>query len=143
MTCVPGKIRTLRSEETYAQMLEGVSKKEWSSHEVDCYLCRDKLQAGSYNQHLETQHKIYRSKVIHKDLIIKREPVEYSTEPFSAKKFKEEGRGLKCPVEGCPYIAHGKDAPSRMRTHHWDRHFVDTVCVPIIDGRRKGLPKNQ
>ena len=85
MTCVPGKIRTLRSEETYAATVAGVPKKEWSSQEVDCFVCGVQLQASSLDQHLETQHEIYRSKVINTDLVIEREPVEHITKPFNAK----------------------------------------------------------
>ena len=137
MTCVPGKIKTLRSEETYARTVAGIRKKDWSSHEVDCHVCGLTLQASSLDEHLVTQHEIYRSKVINTDLVVEREPVEYFTEPFNWKQFQKEGRGLDCPVKGCPYTANGKDSPALMHVHHSHRHFADTVCVPIIDNRSK------
>ena len=106
MTCLPGKIRTSHSEETYVRTVSGIPKEDWSNREVKCDVCGIKLQASSLDEHLVTQHEIYRSKVINKDLVIKREPVEYFTEPFNWKQFKSERKGLDCPVKGCPYTAH-------------------------------------
>ena len=44
---------------------------------LECDVCGKQLAASSMSNHLETQHDVYRSKVINKDLLVGRDPVGY------------------------------------------------------------------
>ena len=141
MTCYPGKIKTRRSYETYERTLAGVSKKEWDSRETTCSECGKVLKASSLDSHLESQHGIYRSRIIQRDLIIDREPVRFEVdEVFDRKEFRDEGKKLQCPVEGCSY-RNARD-PTTLRTHFGFRHQPDFICIPVRDRRSRNSAIN-
>ena len=100
------------------------------SRETTCSECGKVLKASSLDSHLESQHGIYRSRIIQRDLIIDREPVRFEVdEVFDRKEFKDEGNKLQCPVEDCSYC-NTRD-PTILRTHFGYRHQPDSVCIPV------------
>ena len=95
MICVPGKIRVQLSQHMYESSLEGLtSHRDRGERRVKCDVCGDFFAAGSLTHHLETQHDIYRSRVICKDLLVDREPVLYKAHSGVLGTFT-------CPVPGC------------------------------------------
>ena len=71
MTCVLGKIRTRLSDSIYQNSREGLSTRDkLQDRNVECDICGVELAEASLAGHLESQHDVYRSKVIAKDLLI-------------------------------------------------------------------------
>ena len=71
MVCVPGKIRTRLSPDSYYRSRAGFASAEaWNRCRVECDACGRQLSASSLASHLETQHGIFRSKVISRDLLV-------------------------------------------------------------------------
>ena len=69
MVCIPGRIRTRLPEDVYATNREGLhSRADWKKREVKCHICDRQMSAASLNNHLETQHDIFRSFVLNRDL---------------------------------------------------------------------------
>ena len=51
-----------RYNRVYAQRQEGlISAEQWHARDVQCGVCGEVLQAQNLYQHLEDQHKVYRS----------------------------------------------------------------------------------
>ena len=69
---------------------------KWKALRMGCDVCGKDLAASSLRSHLETQHRIYRSFVLSRDLVDKdRPPVSYrATNSIATGKFA-------CPVPGC------------------------------------------
>ena len=120
MTCVPGKIRTRHANSVYNGMQEGlVASSDLQNRSVDCDICGQTFQENTLSQHLETQHDVYRSRVIDRDLLVEREPVVYDAAPSS------NGR-LHCPVPGCAGSATTKWT---LWQHFGLRHPLDFVSI--------------
>ena len=79
MVCIPGRIRTCQSQAMYTERMEGrVEVGKQKAHCVGCTVCGKDLAAPSLRSHLETEHGIYRSFVLSRDLVDKdRPPVMY------------------------------------------------------------------
>ena len=121
-TCIDGKIRTRLSADSYYRSRAGfATQKEWESRRVECDICGADLSAASLSSHLMTQHDVYRSKVIDKDLVVEREPVVYTATTSGA-----DGK-LHCPVPGCVGEAYDR---WNLRRHFCDRHPMDLVSTP-------------
>jgi hypothetical protein len=76
MTCIPGRIRTRLSDDSYANSRDGLTyARDWTQRRVNCDQCGVELAAGSMDSHLQSQHNIFRSRVLNRDLIDDREPV--------------------------------------------------------------------
>ena len=74
--CDDGKIRTRLSAESYFRSRVGfATQREWESRRVECDIYNANLSANSLFNHLITQHDVYQSKVIDRDLVVDRELV--------------------------------------------------------------------
>jgi hypothetical protein len=127
MTYLPGKIWVTKTEEKHAaqQTENAASTKRWR---VDCKVCGISLAAKSLQSHLETQHEIYRSFVLNRDLV-----PEHAAVIYHATELPATGIYL-CPVPQC-----GGPSGTRFNLH---QHFLmqhpqaqDLMCIPI-----KGSP---
>jgi phage FluMu protein Com len=94
---------------------------------VECDLCNKQLAASSLSNHLETQHGVFRSRVINQDLLI-----EHESRTFTAHR--NVSGTYACPVPGCVGTAHTNWT---LRWHFHGRHPWDCVS---IDGANP-LPK--
>jgi len=122
VTFVPGKIRTRLSNRSYTQQQEGVvSPAEWQRRQVECDVCGDTMQRQSLYRHLETQHDIFRSRVIDRDLLL-----EHEEETFTVWQSPEDGQ-FHCPVPACIGLA---QTPWNLRRHFADRHPWHLVGTP-------------
>ena len=78
MTCTPGRIRVSLSDQSYTRLRAGFqTQKEWDRRRVVCDHCGKEFSAASLTNHLETQHEVFRSKVINKDLLVDRASETY------------------------------------------------------------------
>ena len=69
MTCIPGKIRVSMTEEVYNDYCQEASTHTARKHLwVECDICGQSMQAASLQRHLESQHDVYRSFVLNRDL---------------------------------------------------------------------------
>jgi hypothetical protein len=122
MICIPGRIRTKLSEEVYERSRFGFCTAEaWERRRVECDICGANLSASSLSNHLETQHDVYRSRVLNRDLVDDR-PSRTHFAPYSMANGK-----YKCPVPGCVDETALK---WNMRRHFSDRHPKDLVVLP-------------
>jgi hypothetical protein len=93
---------------------------------VACEVCGASLAAESLQSHLETQHDIFRSFVLNRDIVVARTPVVY--------------RATESPATGlyfCPVAQCGGQSGTRfnLRRHFLMRHPQDLVCIPIEGSR--------
>jgi hypothetical protein len=119
MVCIPGRIREGYTEEEYAdyksQTVTAADKKRRC---VVCEICGASLAAGSYQSHLETQHNVFHSMVLQRDIVVDRPAVVYrAIESLSARTYF-------CPVPHCIGEASTKWA---LRWHFLYRHPQDLV----------------
>ena len=127
-TCVDGKIRTRLSDAAYTNSQVGLhTQAAWDRRRLECDVCGKQLAASSMSNHLETQHDVYRSKVINKDLLVDRDPVEYEA-------YRSMNGKYDCPVPGC--VGNVRDQWN-LRRHFRDRHPRDSVSIDGDDA----LPK--
>ena len=118
MVCVPHLL-----DNVYANLTEGlVDAGQWKSQKVRCDHCGLEMAAGSLEKHLETQHDVFRSMVLNRDLLVDRELVTY----------RAQARGVyrgswDCPFQGFPGTATSKWGLCR---HFNDRHPMDLVDIP-------------
>jgi hypothetical protein len=121
VTCLPGKIRVAQTEEEYAMKQAGEAANS-KRRRVDCDVCGASLAAGSLQSHLETQHDIFRSFVLNRDIVVARPAVVYRATETPATGI------YSCPVPQC-----GGEAGTRynLRRHFLMRHPQDLVCIPI------------
>jgi hypothetical protein len=123
VVCTPGRIRKAYTEEQYAEYksLTG-SAADNKHHSVDCKICGASLAAGSYQtSHLESQHDVFQSMVLQREIVVDPSPVIYR-----AIKLIAAGRYL-CPVPHCIGKASTK---GNLRRHFLDRHPRDLVVIP-------------
>ncbi|KAL3769483.1 hypothetical protein ACHAWU_008892 [Discostella pseudostelligera] len=102
MTCIPGRIRVSMTEEVYNDYCHEASTHAARKRlRVECNICGQSMQAASLQHHLETQHDVYRSFVLNRDLEGERPPAT-----FHADEDTETGLLYCCPVPSCCGGAH-------------------------------------
>jgi hypothetical protein len=71
MVCIPGRIREGYTEEEYANYKsQTVTAADKKRHCINCEICGASLAAGSYQSHLETQHNVFCSMVLQRDIVV-------------------------------------------------------------------------
>ena len=121
MTCIPGRIRKGYTKEEYAgyksQTVTAAGKKHRS---INCEICGTSLPTGSYQSHLESQHDVFRSMVLQRDIMVDPPAVIY-------RAIKSLGVGTYfCPVPHCVGKARTKWA---LRWHFLHHHLQDLVVL--------------
>ena len=99
-------------------------KSDWRGAAVTCDHCGKVVTAGSLRSHLETQHNVYRSLVLNRELSAEceRDPVVYKSSLPSVH------RGIwECPFPECVGTAKTR---WNLRRHFNERHSRDLVDVP-------------
>ena len=97
MVCVPEKIRVGLPEEDYNNSILDLSiTTVRKHHRVDCDICGEQLWAISLQKHLESQHKVYRSFVLSRDLETSNRPEEI----YRASAISMDDRHF-CPIPNC------------------------------------------
>ena len=132
MTCVDARIRVRQSDEVYYNARHGFrSAKEWNRRRVECDKCGTNLSAASLNKHLETQHGVFRSRVLNRDFLLEdREPETFTAHASMGGKFF-------CPVPACQDTTDLFDTPWSLRRHFRDRHPRDFVDVEGLEQTRR------
>jgi hypothetical protein len=122
MMCLPGKIRVAQTEEEYASQQTGLGTSTTKCRHVDCKVCGASLAAESLQSHLETQHDIFRSFVLNRDILVARPPEVYRATKSPATDL------YFCPVAQC-----GGRLGTRfnLRRHFLMQHPQDLVWFPI------------
>jgi hypothetical protein len=78
MVCIPGQICEAYTYEEYAEYKSPTGAAANNKRRrIDCEICGTSLAAGSYQSHLETQHKVFLSKVLQRKIVVDRPPVIY------------------------------------------------------------------
>jgi hypothetical protein len=121
MVCIPGQIREGKTKEEYTayksqtEILD--NKRRW----VDCEFCGASLAAGFYRGHLETQHNVFRSLVLSRDIVVDRPAVVYR-----AFELPSEDK-YYCPVPNCA----GKTSTRwALRRYFLDHRPQDLLVLP-------------
>jgi hypothetical protein len=97
---------------------------------IDCKVCGASLTAESLQSHMETQHDIFRSLVLNRDIVVARPPVVYH-----ATKLPATGLYF-CLVAQCS----GRSGTRfNIRRHFLMQHPQDLVCI-LAEGSHP-LPK--
>ena len=110
-------------DDVYANLTEGlVDALQWKSQKVQCAHCGLDMAAGSLEKHRETQHDVFRSMVLNRDLLIDRDPV--TRHAWARGVYRGS---WDCPSPGCPDTATSKWG---LRRHFNDRHPIDLVDIP-------------
>jgi hypothetical protein len=122
MVCTPGRICKAYREEQYTKYksLTGSAANN-KCRCVDCEICGASLAAGSYQSHLESQHDVFQSMVLQREIVVDHPPVIYH-----AIKLIAVGTYL-CLVSHCIGKASTK---WNLRRHFLDRHLRNLVVVP-------------
>ncbi len=122
MVCIPGRIREGYTEEEYAEYKSQTgTASDRKRHRIDCEICGTSLAAGSYQSHLESQHDIFCSMVLQRDIMVNCPPVIY-------RAIELLGTGTYvCPVLHCVGKASTKWA---LRWHFLYRHPQDLIVLP-------------
>ena len=122
MVCVPGRIRTCQSQAVYDNRIKGMQKGgQWQHRRVKCDICGAGLAASSLKGHLESQHDIFRSFVLNRDLRGDDVPATRGAQ------FLIAGHKWDCPVPGCPARPTTKYG---LRRHYMFRHPGESVDIP-------------
>jgi hypothetical protein len=96
MVCIPGRIREGYTEEEYADYKsQTVTAADKKRRRVNCEICGASLAAGSYRSYLETQHDVFCSMVLQRDIVVDQPAVVYC-----AIKSLSVGAYF-CPVPHC------------------------------------------
>ena len=96
MVYILGWIKTRLTDDVYNNSHEGLFyQDEWYNRRVEYDICKKYPVSGSLTSHLETQHDVYRSFVLNRDLIVDREPWVLNTTYSHATKL------FFCPFPGC------------------------------------------
>ena len=96
MVCVPGKFWTRLSTLVYNRTRVDLNMAKDDSCRVECDRCGQSLKEGSLASHLETQHGVYRSRVINQELLLGR-----PAEVYVARECTTVGLKFFCPIPGC------------------------------------------
>ena len=122
MVCIPGRIRTRLTDDVYNNSRVGLmSREEWNRRRVECDICQQEVSAESLTSHLETQHNIFRSFVLNRDLVVEREPMVHNT------TYLYYSKRYHCPVPGC---TGGESTKWNLHRHFSDCHPNDLFNVP-------------
>jgi hypothetical protein len=122
MVCIPGLIQKGYTEEEYANYKSPTeTSPDRKRRRVDCEICGASLAAGSYQSHLESQHIVFCSRVLQRDIVVDRPPMVYHT-----IKLLSAGTYF-CLVPHCICKASTKWA---LRWHFLFRHPKDLVVLP-------------
>ena len=79
MVCIPGRIWTRLTDNVHNNSRVGlILQEEWNRRRVECDICQQEVSAESLTSHLETQHDIFRSFVLKRDLVVEREQVVHN-----------------------------------------------------------------
>ena len=98
---------------------------------MECDKCGTNLSAASLNKHLETQHGVFRSRVLNRDFLLEdREPETFTAHASMGGKFF-------CPVPACQDATDLFDTPWSLRRHFRDRHPRDFVDVEGLEQTRR------
>ena len=69
MVCIPGRTRTRLKDDVYNISRKGLlAQEDWHTRRVECDICNQDLAASSLASHLDTQHDVYCSFVLNRDL---------------------------------------------------------------------------
>ncbi len=122
MVCIPGRIREAYTDEEYSKYKSPTgaaadNKCCW----IDCEICGTSLAAGSYQSHLETQHDIFESMVLQREIVVDCPPVIYH-----AIELTTVGKYI-CLVPRCSGKASMK---WNFRRHFLEQHPRDLVYLP-------------
>jgi hypothetical protein len=121
MVCIPGRIREGKTEKEYAKYKPQTEATNGKRRQVDCEICSASLAAGSYRSHLDSQHDIFWSFVLQRDIVIDRPAVIYCAIKSIAVDM------YPCPVPNCVGKASTRWA---LRRHFVDRHPQDHLVIP-------------
>ena len=121
MTSIPGKIRVSQPEEVCNDYCQGASTHAARKQlRVECDICNQSMQVASLCSHLESQHDVFRSFVLNRDL-----ERELS---MSIRADVDTATGLyDCPVPNCPG---GASTLFTLRKHFIFRHPQHLVVIP-------------
>ena len=99
-TCVDARIRVRQSDEVYYNTRHGFrTREEWNRRRVECDKCGMELTAASLNSHLETQHGVFRSRVLNRDFLLN------DGEPETYTAYSSTSGSFLCPVPACQEAA--------------------------------------
>jgi hypothetical protein len=120
--CTPGQIREAYTDEQYAKY-KSLTRSAADNKRccVNCEICGTSHAAGSYQSHLESQHNVFRSMVLQREIEVDCPPVIYH-----AIKSIAAGTYL-CPV---PHCVGEPSTKWNLRRHFLDRHPMDLVVIP-------------
>ncbi|KAL7427260.1 hypothetical protein ACHAXH_000579 [Discostella pseudostelligera] len=123
MTCVPGRIRVSHVEEVYNDYCHGASTHAARKRlRVECNICNQStMQAASLRSHLETQHDVFRSFVLNRELEGDQPAATFRADVDTTTSL------YYCPVPGCPGEA---STPISLRRHFIFRHPQHLVVIP-------------
>ncbi len=122
MTSIPGKIRVSLSKEVYNDFCREASTHATRKRlQVECNICGHCMQAASLQRHLETQHNIYRSFVLNRDLEGGHPPATFRAEEDTKTSL------YCCPVPGCCGGAHTRYT---LHQHFAFQYPQDLVVIP-------------
>jgi hypothetical protein len=122
MTCVPGRIRVSHPEVVYNdRCLSASTHADRKRLRVECDICGQGMQAASLQSHLETQHDVFRSFVLNREL-----EGDQPAATFRADVDTASG-SYYCPVPNCYGVA---STPFALRRHFIFRHPQHLVVIP-------------
>ena len=128
MPMVNTRVRTRLTESSYRNRYSGLhTPEQWASRRVQCDHCEKSLSASSLRSHLESQHDVYQSRSVLRELMEERAPRTYHAE-------RSMDGHWQCPVPGCcggvAASISEKKQPWQMRKHFIDRHPNElVVCI--------------
>ncbi|KAL9183034.1 hypothetical protein ACHAXT_004821 [Thalassiosira profunda] len=123
MICIPGKIRTRLSSDSYFRSRSGLmSAAQWESRLVQCTRCGAELQASGLASHMASQHDVYVAYELESEFVEERVGTR---EPVTYRAFRSVDGKWSCPVPGCPF--EGTSKQWNLRPHFRDRHPLDLV----------------
>jgi hypothetical protein len=112
MVCIPGWIHEAYTEEQYVKYKSPTGAATNNKRcRIDCEICGTSLAAGSYQSHLESQHDVFGSMVLQREIMVDHPPVIYC-----ASKSIAVGKYV-CPVLHCSGEASTK--------WNFRQHFLD------------------
>ncbi len=122
MVCIPGQIREAYTDKEYAEYKSPTGAATNNKHQrIDCEVCGTSLAAGSYQNHLGTQHNVFQSMVLQREIVVNRLPVIYR-----AIKSTAVAKYI-CLVPRCGGKASTK---WNFQQHFLDQHPRDLVYLP-------------
>jgi hypothetical protein len=93
---------------------------DWKRLQVDCDICSERLQASSLQNHLETEHNIYCSFILSRDLGDLAPSTVHAQLDTATSEYA-------CPVSGCIGTAH---TGYNLRCHFVMHHPTHLIIIP-------------